>query len=119
GRPKYRPEVKVSLLALGTELGDNSDARLAVYTDAPDLYASWLVEVVDIAGQLQVWSGGGLYPHRTKPAVVLDGLTRFAAPVCFVDSDSIIQPGFHAEVSAKLAPQEVWSVTKTAVVMNH
>ena len=35
-----------------------------------------------------------------------------------MDSDFIIQPGFHAEVAAKMAPQEVWSVTKTAVVMN-
>jgi hypothetical protein len=119
GRPKYRRELKYSLISLRSELGEAPDARIAVYTDAPDLYAAWPVEVVDIAGQFQAWSGGGLYPHRIKPAVVLDALARFAAPVCFVDSDSIIQPGFHAEVSAKLAPQEVWSVTKSAVVMNH
>ena len=50
--------------------------------------------------------------------MVLDALTRFAGPVCFVDSDSIIRPGFHAEVTQKMAPQENWSVTEAAVVMN-
>ena len=74
---------------------------------------------MDIAAQTQAWSGQGLYHHRIKPAAVLDALRRFDGPVCFLDSDSIVKPGFHAEVSAKLAPQEIWSVTKTAVVMNH
>jgi hypothetical protein len=75
--------------------------------------------VVDIAAQTQAWSGQGVYHHRIKPAAVLDALRRFEGPVCFLDSDSIVKPGFHAEVSAKLAPQEIWSVTKTALVMNH
>jgi len=117
-RPQYRRELKYSLISLRQELGEGADAQIAVYTDAPDLYARWPVEVVDIAQRTQAWSGDGLYAHRIKPAVVLDALNRFAAPVCFVDSDSIVRPGFHAEVSAKLAPQEAWSVTKTAVAMN-
>src|SRR5689334_20169665 len=124
GRTQYRRELKYSLISLRQELGaapnlEESDARIAVYTDAAPLYANWPVEVVDIAGRTQAWSGSGLYHHRIKPAVVLDALNRFAAPVCFLDSDSIVRPGFHAEVTAKLAPQENWSVTKTAVVMNH
>jgi hypothetical protein len=123
GRAQYRRELKYSLISLrqelGQELGTAPKARIAIYTDAPQIYAGWPVQVVDIAGQTQAWSGGGLYHHRIKPAVVLDALKRFAAPVCFVDSDSIIQPGFHAEVTAKMAPQETWSVTKTAMVMNH
>jgi hypothetical protein len=118
GRAQYRRELRYSLISLRQELGAAPDARIAVYTDASQVYANWPVEVVDIAGKTQAWSGGGLYHHRIKPAVVLDALTRFAAPVCFLDSDSIIRPGFHAEVTAKMAPQEVWSVTKTAVVMN-
>ena len=123
GRAQYRRELKYSLISLrselGQEMGQGPDARIVVYTDAPTVYARWPVEVVDIAGKTQAWSGEGLYHHRIKPAVVLDALNRFAAPVCLVDSDSIIRPGFHAEVAAKLAPQEAWSVTKTAVVMNH
>jgi hypothetical protein len=118
GLPKYRRELRYSLISLRQELGAQPDARIAVYTDAPGLYANWPVEVVDIGPRVQDWSRGGLYPHRIKPAVVLDALNRFAAPVCFVDGDSIIKPGFHAEVTEKMAPQEVWSVTKSAVVMN-
>jgi len=119
GRVRYRQELRYSLISLRQELGDAPDARIAVYTDAPDIYANWPVQVVDIAARTQAWSGNGLYHHRIKPAVVLDALTRFAGPVCFIDSDSIIRPGFHAEVTGKMAPQEVWSVTKTALVMNH
>jgi hypothetical protein len=119
GHAQYRRELKYSLISLRSELGEAPKGRIAVYTDTPDLYAGWPVEVVDIASQVQAWSGDGLYPHRIKPAGVLDALSRFAAPVCFIDSDSIIRPGFHTEVTAKLKPQEVWSVTKSAVVMNH
>ncbi|HKX64334.1 MAG TPA: hypothetical protein VJM78_03430, partial [Rhizomicrobium sp.] len=99
--------------------GGAPEARIAVYTDAPSVYARWPVEVVDIADQVQDWSGSGLYHHRIKPAVVLDALKRFDGPVCFVDSDSIVKPGFHAEVVEKMAPQEAWPTTKNAVVMNH
>jgi hypothetical protein len=124
GLPQYRRELKYSLISLRQELGQEligkeQEARIAIYTDAPAVYAKWPVEVVDIAAKTQAWSGQGIYHHRIKPAAVLDALNRFNAPVCFLDSDSIIKPGFHAEVSAKLAPQEIWSVTKTAVVMNH
>ncbi|MEY4707026.1 MAG: hypothetical protein RJB58_749 [Pseudomonadota bacterium] len=118
GLAKYRRELRYSLISLKAELGEAEDARIVIYTDAPTVYARWPVEVVDISAHIQAWSGDGLYHHRIKPAVVLDALKRFDAPVCFVDSDSIIRPGFHAEVSAKMAPQDVWSVTKCAVVMN-
>jgi hypothetical protein len=118
GQPKYRRELKYSLISLRQALGPEPDARIVVYTDAAPVYANWPVEVVDIAAQTLAWSGQGVYHHRIKPAAVLDALRRFDAPVCFLDSDSIVRPGFHAEISAKLAPQEVWSVTKMAVVMN-
>ena len=81
GRAQYRRELRYSLISLRQELGAGSDAGIAVYTDAPQLYANWPVEVVDIAAQTQAWSGNGLYHHRIKPAVVLDALQRFAAPI--------------------------------------
>ena len=126
GRAQDRQELKYSLISLRQELGQElgplegqePGARIVIYTDVPSTYANWPVEVVDIAAQTQGWSGGGLYHHRIKPAVVLDALRRFAGPVCFLDSDSIIRPGFHAEVTARMAPQEVWSATRTALVMN-
>src|SRR4051812_8328463 len=118
GRTQYRRELKYSLISLRQELAGEPEARIVIYSDVPATYANWPVEVVDIAAQTQSWSGGGLYHHRIKPAVVLDALRRFDGPVCFLDSDSIVRPGFHAEVSAKMAPQEAWSVTKTPLVMN-
>ncbi len=107
GRPKYRQELKYSLISLQAELA--GAPAIAVYTDAPALYRGWPVTVVGIEAQIPAWSGGGLYHHRIKPAVVLDALARFAGPVCFLDSDSIVRPGFHAEVTAKM---------QDAVVMN-
>ncbi|RZI78715.1 MAG: hypothetical protein EOP38_27265 [Rubrivivax sp.] len=100
GRPQYRRELKYSLISLRAEMPEN--ARIAVYTDAPALYANWPVTVVDIGAQIGPWSGGGLYYHRIKPAAVLDALRRFGGPACFLDSDSIIRPGFHAELAGKI-----------------
>lgn len=108
GLPKYRRELKYSLLSLRAALG-GGDGRIVVYTDAPGIYAGWPVTVVDIGARVGEWSRGGLYHHRIKPCVVLDALRRFAGPVCFLDSDSIVRPGFPAEVTAKMAG---------AVVMN-
>lgn len=105
GRPQYRRELRYSLISLRQDLmlQGPETARIAVYTDAPALYAAWPVTVVDITAEVGPWSGEGLYHHRIKPEVVKDALARFAAPVCFLDSDSIIQPGFHAELAGKLA----------------
>jgi len=123
GLAKYRRELRYSLIslrqALGTETPEGAQAQIVIYTDAPGVYANWPVTVVDIAGHTGAWSGEGLYHHRIKPAVVLDALARFGGPACLLDSDSIVRPGFPAEVAAKIAPQETWSVIKTAVVMNH
>ena len=114
GLPKYRRELKYSLISLRSELA-GTDAAIAVYTDAPQAYRGWPVTAVDIASQVAPWSGGGLYHHRIKPVVVKDALCRFAGPVCFPGfSDSIIRPGFHAEVTAKLAAKE----SVSSVVMN-
>jgi hypothetical protein len=99
GQAKYRQELKYSLISLRAELGAR-EAAIAVYTDTPEIYRAWPVTVVGIASRLREWSGGGLYNHRIKPEVVRDALTRFAGPVCLLDTDSIVRPGFHAEVTA-------------------
>ncbi len=118
GLPKYRRELKYSLISLRLALGGRAGEGIVVYTDSPDLYAGWPVAVVDIAGRVPEWSGGGVYPHRIKPAVALDALRRFSAPVCLLDSDSIVRPGFPEEVADKMTPREVFSTVKTSVVMN-
>ena len=107
GRPKYRQELKYSLISLRADLAQTEGAGIAVYSDAPQVYRNWPVTAVDMADKVQPWSGGGLYHHRIKPEVVRDALSRFAGPVCFLDSDSIIRPGFHAEMTAKLADSVV------------
>ena len=108
GRPQYRRELKYSLISLKAGL-DHAAAQIVVYTDAPAVYRNWPVTVVDIGPHMAAWSGGGFYYHRIKPATVQDALRRFDGPVLLLDSDSIIRPGFHAEVAAKM---------ETAVVMN-
>ena len=108
GREKYRQELKFSLIGLLAGL-DRSAARIVIYTDAPQIYAAWPVTVRDIGPRLPEMSGNGAYWHRVKPAVVLDALRGFGKPVCFLDSDSIIAPQFHAELAQKMAG---------AVVMN-
>jgi hypothetical protein len=112
--PKYRRELKYSLISLAQAGGRD----IAVYTDTPGLYANWPVTVVDIAARVPDWSGGGIYHHRIKPAVALDALARFAGPVCLLDSDSIVKPGFVEEVADKMAPKEVFATVKCSVVMN-
>jgi hypothetical protein len=116
GLAQTRRELKYSLISLRADLGP--EAKIAVYTDAPGAYANWPVEAVDITGKIAAWSGDGLYHRRARPAAVLDALTRFAAPVCFVDSASIIRPGFHAEVTARMTPEELFTATYPAVVMH-
>jgi len=108
GRAKHRAELKYSLISLRAEL-DPRHARIVVASDAPELYRHWPVKVMDIAPFVRDWSGGELYHHRIKPALMQEALTTFAEPVLFLDSDSIIRPGFHAEVEEKMAH---------AVVMN-
>jgi len=100
GLPNYRQELKYSLISLRQEL--RGEAEIAVYSDAPEAYRNWPVRPVGIAGRLAPWSGGGLYQRRIKPEVVKDALARFAGPVCFLAADSIVRPGFHAEVTAKI-----------------
>ncbi len=101
GRARTRAELKYSLISLRAEL-DPMQARIVVASDAPDLYRNWPVRVMDIAPRIRDWSGDGLYYHRIKPALVREALTIFAEPVLFLDSDSIIRPGFHAEVEEKM-----------------
>lgn len=102
GRARYRAELKYSLISLKAEL-DPAKARIVVASDSPELYRHWPVTVMDIAPRLREWSGNGVYYHRIKPALVREALISLAEPVLFLDSDSIVRPGFHAEVEAKMA----------------
>ena len=108
GQAKYRAELKYSLISLRAGM-DPAKVRILVASDAPQVYRGWPVSVMDIAARIPAWSGGGLYYHRIKPALVQAALKELDEPVLLLDADSIIRPGFHAEVEAKMAD---------AVVMN-
>ena len=101
GRPQYRAELKYSLISLKAEQ-DPAKTRIMVASDAPEVYRAWPVAVMDIAPRIRGWSGGGLYYHRIKPALVRAALEELREPVLLLDSDSIVQPGFHTEVEAKM-----------------
>lgn len=106
GGGRHRAELKYSLISLRAELNPER-ARIVVATDSPELYRRWPVKVMDIAPRIQEWSGNGFYYHRIKPALVREALISWAEPVLFLDSDSIIRSGFHAEVEAKMAAHVV------------
>jgi len=108
GQAKYRAELKYSLISLRAEM-DPAKTRILVATDAPEVYRAWPVRVMDIAARIPAWSGRGLYYHRIKPALVRAALEELGEPVLFLDSDSIVRPGFHGEVEARMGD---------AVVMN-
>lgn len=98
---RYRAELKYSLISLRAGM-DPAKARILIATDAPEVYRAWPVRVMDIAARIPAWSGGRLYYHRIKPALVQAALKELDEPVLLLDADSIIRPGFHAEVEEKM-----------------
>jgi hypothetical protein len=95
-----RRELKYSFLTLRRFL-DPAQHRVAIYTDAPDLFAAWPVAVLSIADKVDEYSAAGRYNHRIKLAVLSDALGRFGDAV-LLDSDSIVLAGFPASVAGKL-----------------
>ncbi len=95
-----RRELKYSLLTLRRHL-DPAEHGVAIYTDAPDLFAAWPVIAVSIADKIAEYSRGGRYYHRIKSLVFRDAVSRFGDSV-FLDSDSVVRDGFIADLSEKL-----------------
>ncbi|HEY5210507.1 MAG TPA: hypothetical protein VIJ42_13790 [Stellaceae bacterium] len=97
----FRRELKYSFLTPRPFL-DPARHRVAIFTDAPDLFAGWPVTAVSIADKMAAYSANGRFGHRVKPAVVLDALRRFGEPVLLMDSDSIVSDGFMPRVGAAM-----------------
>ena len=95
-----RRELKYSFLTLRRVI-DPTRHRIAVFTDAPGLFAAWPVTAVPIADKIDAYAAGGRFGHRIKLAVLRDALTQFGDAV-LLDSDSIILPGFPARVADTL-----------------
>lgn len=92
GELKIHLELRYSLATL---LAENSQPfSVLIYTDKPHLYADYPVTVVDVASitpaELRDWS----YIYRAKPCILLHALRQNAGDFFFLDSDTVILPGF-------------------------
>ena len=91
--PAAERELRYSLETLRGESG-----RVVLYTDRPDDFPD--VDTVDARDLL---AAAGAYRHSVKPRVLADALRRFGRPCAMLDLDSVIRPGFAADVKAALA----------------
>ncbi len=105
-----RREMKYSFLSLRRFL-DPAQHRVAIYTDAPDLFAAWPVATVPIADKIAEYSLAGRYGHRIKSVIFSDALSRFGDSA-FLDSDSIVRDGFIAALSKKLRTDAVMNAAE-------
>lgn len=96
-----RMELKYSYLTLQRFI-DPARHRVALFTDAPALFAAWPVATVSIADKIVEYSGGGRFNHRIKLAVLQDALGRFGDAI-LLDSNSIVLAGFPARVAEGIA----------------
>lgn len=84
----YRQEAKFSILsALHRAPGDKMPG-IFVYTDEPECFADWPVEVVALEQDtLEEWTGQQGYLHRRKAAAIRAALQRCARSI-FIDTDT-------------------------------
>ncbi len=91
--------------SLATLLAEYERARVWVYTDKPQVYATLHPAVTPqpIADKLGAWTRGGLLPHRAKACALADALTRAGGLCVLLDTDSYIAPGFAAALASATA----------------
>lgn len=87
GGLSYRQEIKFSILSALRE-SSNKPVDIVVYTDEPDSFHGWPVEVVELKLEtLRIWTGEHGYQHRRKAMAIQDSLRR-AEQVIFIDTDT-------------------------------
>jgi hypothetical protein len=92
-------ELKYSIATLLAEIDGN--AAVVVYTNRPDRYSRFPVQVEDISDAVPEFLGDHGYIYRAKPAVLLDALRKRQGICVFLDSDTYILPGFLAAISER------------------
>ncbi|WP_165673316.1 hypothetical protein [Metapseudomonas otitidis] len=87
-KTEYHQEAKFSILsALHHAAGQCP--RILVYTDEPEQFANWPVDVVGLdADTLAAWTGTAAYLHRRKAAAIRDAL-QYAEQSIFIDTDTL------------------------------
>lgn len=69
--------------------GVNEHIHFVVYTDTPDLFVPWGIEVVPLSSeQLATWAGPHNFNHRRKIMAMEDALGRFGLPTVLLDGDT-------------------------------
>ena len=102
--PGLKRELAYSVSTLLAEIGGDA-SRVAVFTDQPQDFAAWPVNVVDISGRLKAmqWTGDGHFHLRAKPAALAEALRLFRRDCVLLDTDSFVRPGFADAVERALA----------------
>lgn len=84
----YRREAKFSMLSALRSTSAESMPSILIYTDEPEAFSGWPVEVVALSREtLDEWTGQQGYPHRRKAAAIRAALERCEQSV-FVDTDT-------------------------------
>lgn len=95
GGLSYRHEIKFSIISALRESAGRP-LSIVVYTDEPNVFSGWPVEVVELNPEtLLAWTGGDGYLHRRKAMAIQDALRRFEQ-VIFIDTDTFFTASPHA-----------------------
>jgi hypothetical protein len=104
-KPMNFLELQYSLATLLAEVDEK--CSIVVYTNKPDRYSSFPVEIENIADIVPKILGEFSYIYRAKPWVLLDSLRKRGGICVYLDSDTFIFPGFFAAISEKVASSAV------------
>jgi hypothetical protein len=84
----YRQEAKFSMLSALRYTPPESMPDILVYTDEPDAFTDWPVDVVELSSdKLDEWAGRQGYLHRRKAAAIRSALECCERSV-FIDTDT-------------------------------
>lgn len=84
----YRWEAKFSILSVLRCTSSDAMPSISVYTDEPESFAGWPVEVLALdQPTLDEWTGQQGYLHRRKAVAIRSALMRCARSI-FVDTDT-------------------------------
>ena len=87
--PKYRQEVKFSILSALANSARTDNFQIHIFTDSPQDFSGWPVKITVLdEATLSEWDGDINYNHRRK-ACAISTACKMADKTIFVDSDTI------------------------------
>ncbi len=93
GGHRWLREAQFSVLtALAWRKHSHCDYRVAVYTDHPEYFDGYPLDLHHVtAEQLAAWTGPDNFIYRVKFFVLTDALERYEAPCILFDSDTFVK----------------------------